>query len=470
MTAKPNAAVLRAREKLESGDPAGAFRILREAIRRDPKNGQLHINIGNILWHMGHTAAATVSYVRATRIDSGKIAWWIKLGTALRETGRLNDAEDALNHALSISPDNPGACFAMAMLHRDANRPEQAIEFFKQIWDAKGESDKAKPVLINESRWWTAIALLQQGRYTEAWPFYESRLKLKRVPQPKVRGPQWSGEPLEGKRILLAYEQRFGDAIHFIRFAPELKKRGATVIAEAPVALSSLFELADGVDKVKPVKGDDVPYDFCLPLTSIPAVLNIGISDIPNETPYIHLPKSSQVDLPGDPEKLRVGRVWAGKPNPDRSIPLPFLAPVFEHPDIDCYSFQTGERRKDLLNHRLGWLVYDLSRSFNDFLGSARLLQEMDLVITIDSAPVHLCGALGIPTWLLLRHFSDWRWGLDSDSTPWYPSVRLFRQAQPDSWEGISTQLRHALDQWITKKYASRGETPLSTTPEVESC
>ncbi len=430
-------------------NPSETFRKLRAAVHADPGNPRLQAQLGNFLWQTGHRIAANVAFARATRLAPDEARWWIRRGAALRELGRLEEAKQVLRQALRLEPRNARATFELGSVFRDDNDPDEAIATYRRAHEILDDGDD-EPALAREIDWWTAVALLQQGKYREAWAYYEKRLALERVPQPAAYGPRWNGESLKGKTILLAWEQRFGDAIHFVRFASHLKKLGATVVVECPEALEDLVRRVDGVDDTKAPSLDTFPCDYCLPMTSVPAVLDLDYDAIPGDVPYIRIPDNPGVRLPGDSKQLKVGLVWAGKPKPDRSIPLVLLAPLFEHPQVNCYSFQVGARRRDLVTHRLGWLCYDLSRHFETFLQSAELLRQMDLVVTIDSAPAHLAGALGLPTWVLLRYHADWRWGLDADRTPWYPTARLFRQASPGSWRETARALSCAFEAWVS--------------------
>ena len=255
----------------------------------------------------------------------------------------------------------------------------------------------------------------------------------------------WLGEqPIEGKTILLHAEQGFGDTIQFVRYVPLVAALGAKVIIEVQPALKMLLSAVKGADKVIG-KGEKLPpFDFHCPLLSLPLAFKTRLETIPASTPYLSVPEERVAiwasQLPKS-QMLRIGVVWGG--NPDfvndrtRSIGLARLAPLLSMPGFQFVSIQKDLRAGDQeILHNHPQLIH-LGDKLADFSDTAAIMSRLDLVISSDTAPVHLAGALGRPVWVLLDHVSDWRWMLDRDDNPWYSTARLFRQPKVGEWESV---------------------------------
>lgn len=266
--------------------------------------------------------------------------------------------------------------------------------------------------------------------------------------------PQWSGENLVGKRILLHAEQGLGDTIQFVRYAPMVAALGAHVILEVHPELLTLMRSVAGVSQLL-ARGDPLPrFDLHCPLMSLPLAFDTVVATIPNTIPYLHSrsPTPAWVGR-SNPSSLRVGLVWAGNPgnraDPRRSLPIAALAPLTSVPGIEFYSFQRGGPDPSLLNFQ------GVLPDAGDFAATAAALQEMDLLISVDTAVPHLAGALGMPVWILLPYVSDWRWLKAGPLSPWYPTATLFRQAEDQRWDSMIATVTIALLAWsrnITQK------------------
>jgi tetratricopeptide repeat protein len=435
-----------------------AFNDFLIAVRLDPSMWQAYFEMASILGHAGKLEATLVCYQRCVRIAPDNAECWTRLGNTLRRLYLFDEALEALEKSLELDRENPFVYFNIGLLYADLNEFEKSIQNYDKAITFDHEKPAYKEIIV-ESQWSRALALLALGDYDKGWPAYESRHNLMRIPQPKFSGNLWTGESLVDQKILLTYEERFGDVIHFLRFIPYIKKLGATVIVQCPKELTRLLNEDPYIDSTVEV-GENLPvYDFYLPITSIPVVLQIPFDEIPIDVPYINL-RNSVVkpkipSLPG--MKLKVGMIWAGKPRPPgRSCTLSCYIPLMKRSEVGFYSFQIGPRKKDIMNERAGWLIHDLSSEIEDFYSSAVLMNEMDLIISIDSAPVHLAGGLGKPVWLMLKYSSDWRWMSDNDYNPWYPTMRVFRQEKPDSWHEVSKKLEQAFDEWVDAELVNR--------------
>lgn len=428
------------------------------AVSLDPSMWQAYFDMGTVMNVLNNKASALVCLHRAADCAPDNARVWTRLGTVLRSVGRHEESLAAQEKALALEPDHPSVNYNLGMLYQEMNQPARAVEYFDKALACTRE-DPVFPQVYAESRWMRAQALLRMGDYEQGWPAYEARLDLDRIPQPQFPGERWTGQALKGKRIFLTYELRFGDVIQCVRFAPQLKKKGATVLVQCPKELARLVKVADGVDEVVEQDAHLPDYDYHLPITSVPVVLKTPFDKIPAKTPYF--------DIPGYLEKLpmpevaetsvKVGLIWAGIPLPvNRSAPVVIFAELMNRREAAFYSFQMDPRREDIFRNRLGWVLQDLGRDIDDFYTSGRLMRQMDLIISIDSAPAHLAGALGIPVWLLLTHHPDWRWMVDRSDNPWYPSMRLFRQSHPFSWMEPSQELKAAFNEWLDGKLAER--------------
>ncbi|HJV90392.1 MAG TPA: glycosyltransferase family 9 protein [Holophagaceae bacterium] len=293
---------------------------------------------------------------------------------------------------------------------------------------------------------------LLQGNWRDGWRQFEARLRTpgfvpagKRFPQPR-----WTGTPFPGKTLLLTFEQGFGDTLMLVRYAPLVKALGGRVLLLVQPQFAYLMTTLKGVDQIIPYGHDLPPFDLQASLFSLPALFGTEEATVPGEIPYLGIPRSVP-NREGIAERLavsegrtRVGLVWGGNPahprDAQRSIPPALLAPLGELPEVAWHSFQLGrEDRPDLPG------LVSLAPCLKTFSDTAYALSGMDLVITVDTALAHLAGALGIPTLLLVTHAPDFRWMLDREDSPWYPTLRIYRQPAVGDWASVIHQLRSDL-------------------------
>jgi hypothetical protein len=295
--------------------------------------------------------------------------------------------------------------------------------------------------------------VLLLGRLVEGFEEYEARFTTKQglADRRYFAQPIWSGEPIVGQTVLLHAEQGLGDTIQFVRYVPFVAERDARVLLEVEAPLARLVHSVEGVSKVI-VRGEAPPgFDVHAPLLSLPRAVGTVLSTIPARVPYLAPPPEAQTRWLSRLPKTqcrRIGIVWAGNPRQPndrrRSVPFPALAPLWELPDVRWVSLQVGPRSQDLLAVREG-LIDDLAPELDDFAETAAAVLRLDLVIAVDTAAAHLAGALGIPTWIMLPFASDWRWLCTGDRSPWYPSVRLFRQNADRSWAPVVEAIARAI-------------------------
>lgn len=420
-----------------------------------PRHWGAYYYAGRILAELGQMDAAIVAAQRAVEINPDEVMLWVSLGTCFKKISKMQSAKNAFDRGAACDPNNIFLLYNQGEWLLQMNRPAEAIEYFERILAGDKDADGIKAM----SQWLRGVCRLSLGDYLAAWDDYESRVNHPTTTFPSIPGEKWTGQPLQGKTLLVAFELRFGDVIQFARFIHRLVPMAARVILQMPPPLIRQFSTLEADVEIVNTTDPLPEYDYYLFSTSIPAILKLPLDEIEN-APYLHI--DPQDKLPVLPVRrgtaLKVGLVWAGKPVPNRSIPLSCYIPLLRHSEVSFFSFQLGPAREDLKKHSVGWLVQDMSASINDFYDSSMLMKQMDLIITIDTAAAHQAGALGMPLWLMQIYNSDWRWGdADTDTTHWYPTMRLFRQTEYGSWQGACERLYTAFDEWV-KESVSESE------------
>jgi hypothetical protein len=304
------------------------------------------------------------------------------------------------------------------------------------------------------ARWNRALASLLLGNFEQGWVEYEWRWKRKQQPQRSFRQALWDGRELSGRTILLHAEQGLGDTLQFIRYAPLVKERGGRVIVECQPSLLELLGSCRGIDVLE-AQGSALPeFDVQAPLLSLPRILGTSLATIPANVPYVvadaELVGRCRQELEAVPG-FRIGIAWQGstmhKRDRQRSLPLGRFEPLARLPGVRLLSLQVGAGADQLRDLGDRFPIADLGGRFDPWSlrDAAAVISVLDLVISVDSAMAHLAGALGVPIWLLLPFASDWRWLLEREDSPWYPTMRLFRQSEPGDWDGVFDRVTNAL-------------------------
>ncbi|MCC9621542.1 tetratricopeptide repeat protein [Thalassospira sp. MA62] len=416
----------------QAGQIEEAIGLYGAALRQNPNQADVWNNLGVALRRTKRFDAALQAYRRSADLRADNAGLWSNMGNCLREMMLFDEALTAHNKALSLDDSLKSHIFNTGLTYRDQNRFGEALEYFERAL-------AIDPDYV-DANWDRALAHLALGNYAQGWAGYETRRRLADNPIHPLDGvPEWDGKAdLSGKRILLRGEQGFGDMIQFARFIPLVAKQAAHVIVECRKELATVMRTVDGVGSVVE-KGQPLPsFDFHVPLLSLPHVLGIGAKELQKQSvnSYMRAPGGKRVRLsPAPGTVLKVGLIWAGKLTPrDRSCRLDLLLPIISAKGAAFYSFQIDERRGDIAKLGVGAFLTDLGDHIRDFGDSAVLMSAMDMVITIDSAPAHLAGAMGIPVWMLQLYTTDWRWMVDRADSPWYPSMRIYRQEKPGDW------------------------------------
>ncbi|MDD3029660.1 MAG: tetratricopeptide repeat protein [Alphaproteobacteria bacterium] len=467
----------------------GAVRAFQEAVARKPDFVDAHLRLACLFEETGrlHDAIEHARTLTALRPDDS--AFWVRLGSLLIRNKAYDEASAAAERALTLAPNDPGVLALQALALDVHNREEDAIRYLKralavrpdflEAWDMLGvtyqklgqrtqaEESLLKALgLVGFSRedeqgaflpeehytvqhWNLALLELLHGDFRNGFAHYRARFKKAgRAQRPPVPPPLWNGEDLSDKKILVVGEQGLGDVLMLVRFLPLLKAKGAHVVLLAHDALVPLLRqtsLAETViSKVPEEQGD---LDYQTSIFDLPFHLGTTIETLPS-VPYLPSPEPDCATRLPASSKPRVGLVWAGKPSfgddRRRSLPLSLFVPLLRENDAAFFSLMRDKRPGD--DALLATLpITDLAPALTDFLATARLVAQMNLVVTCDTAVAHLAGGMGKPTWLLLPFAPDWRWLTDRDDSPWYPSMRLFRQKTKADWEDVILRVRKAL-------------------------
>ena len=330
-------------------------------------------------------------------------------------------------------------------LHSQANSQLIRILADQGDWDGFGEVMRRFIRLQNHpgpiEAYEQGLLDLRLGIMPRGWLGYESRLQCPGLigPERSFSQPRWDGTSFTGKTLLVHYEQGLGDTLMFVRYAARVKALGGRVVLAAQPALADVVATCPGVDEVVPHGRPLPPFDVHVPLLSLPNLFGTNLSTIPAEVPYLDVPervpnRQRLKDLlAASGERVRIGLAWAGSPthvrDAERSLRPSLLAPLAELPDVAWYSFQLDAREPPALPG-----LVSLDASIRNFSDTAYALSGMQLVITVDTALAHLAGALGIPTMLLVAFFPDFRWMMGREDSPWYPSMRIYRQSSPGDW------------------------------------
>jgi Flp pilus assembly protein TadD len=451
---------------------------LRKAIQLNPQYPEAYGNLGVVLMGRKQLDEAESCLKRAIELKSDLIEAYATLGLVLKDTNcyeaekylrraielnpdypesynnlglvlkysfRLEEAEACYRRAIELQPDYLNAYVNLGIILKDTYRLDEAKACFCQVIEQYPDSVEASFAL--------GILDLLQGKYgVEWWEKYELRRKVFGYWQPEIR--YWQGENLTDCKILLYYEQGFGDTIQFIRYA----KKVAELAAETTVLIQKpLEQLMINSQKTVVICADEMiqeeRYDFACSLLSLPFVFKTTQETIPREIPYIqpeHKVVTKWCKILGNRgigKRLRVGVVWAGNPNHkndcNRSIAFETFRKLFDSNKVEWVSLQVGRRAGDLKDTSCS--VIDLSPNLIDFSETAGVISNLDLIISVDSAVAHLAGAMGKETWLLLPFAPDWRWQLEREDSDWYPTIRIFRQQNYGDWPGVLARVKKVL-------------------------
>lgn len=437
----------------ESEDPRDAGAHLERALALAPAHRPAYGGYAGFLVRQGGFERARMIHARLRRLfpSDGDADAGDSIIATLR--GDFARAMALGRHSLLLQPGSAAAHINLSLAEHGNGLLERARRSSERAIRLQPDNDVARFNL--------SMVLLALGDFVEGWRLYEARWRMERTRYPD-HAPPWPGGDPAGRSFLLVAEQGQGDTLHFVRYAALLAACGARVHLMVQPALTRLLSGIPGVASVVPLDDPPPVCDACVPLMSLPLLFGTTLATIPAATPYL---RAAEADrrfwggrLAGE-RRLKVGLVWAGSAHDDqinahmvdrrRSLPLAALAPLAGVPGVAFYSLQKGPPAAEARTAPAGVALIDWMDEMRDFADTAALVEHLDLVISVDTSVCHLAGALARPVWVLSRHDACWRWLRDRPDSPWYPTLRLFRQDAPGDWEPVVARVRDALCQRV---------------------
>ena len=434
----------------EKADYEQEIQCYRSALHLDPQIPEIYSNLGNSFKSQGNLMEAIGCYRRTLEINPNIAEVHHLLGIALLQIDQTDAAIVSYKQAIDIKPDFVEAYGDLGNAFKDLGKLEKAC----QCCDSALEiNSNYAPAHMGR-----AITRLLNGELEKAWGDYEWRFKAdqKNAHFPEIFDKsQWIGPSFSGKTLLIYSEQGLGDTLQFIRYMPAVKARGGTVIVATFESLIKLLDNCHGIDELVGLTIDlksKLDYDLSLPIMSLPHIFNTTLETIPADVPYLHADFQKQAKWRGKlvQNGFKVGLVWKGNPSHSndrrRSLSLDCLTAITGIPGIQFYSLQKGDvtpAEEELL---MQMNCIDIGNQFEDFSDTAGAIMNLDLIISVDTSVVHLAGALGRKVWTLLPFSPDWRWMLNRDDSPWYPTMRLFRQTQRGNWDSVINHIAVELE------------------------
>jgi Flp pilus assembly protein TadD len=462
----------------KAGKSNFAVELITKAIAINSHIPEYHYNLGIIYSTLGKTDDAIHSYKTCLHLKPDYADALNNLGLILYEQNRYSEAIILFQQSICTKPDLTNTWYNLGMALQALRQPEEAIAAYNQV--LKIIPDSA------ETRFNRSISLLLTGNFEEGWDQYEWRFgasekKKDAAAEKSLR--RWNGEGLNQKRILVIDEQGIGDTLQFIRYLPMLKERGGRVLFETSKPLESLLETFTGIDElVEPSSGgiSEIEFDFFVPLMSLPCLFKTKPETIPRSVPYIH-PSPEKIKhwqdrinkhtfnvgivWAGNPTSQYEGAemmgfehlnlVWAGKPSSKiadgRSDSLECFAPIAMIESVQLYGLQKGQAAEQAEELSNVINVINFGDEFEDFSDTAGVIENLDLIISVDTSVAHLAGAMGKPVWVLIPYSPDWRWMLEREDSPWYPTMRLFRQQRKGNWGHVFERVANELGTLVSQ-------------------
>jgi tetratricopeptide (TPR) repeat protein len=435
----------------QEGNHAGAADAYARAVTVDPARAEAHYNLGVALGNLDDGDRAVASYRRALALQPRMAVAAFNMGVVLERRGALEDAIPAYRRALEAEPDRHDARLNLMQVLRQCGRLEDAIDESERLLIEQPENAKAH---FNKG-----LALLALGRLENGWPEYEWRERdpeiFSRLGLPAFGQPRWTGQSLIGKRLLVFCEQGFGDAIQFVRYLPMVKARGPRIVLQCHDRLVDLLRTVSGVDEViskKRVLDPANAIDYVVSVMSLPGLFRTSMATIPAEVPYLHPDPERVARWRGrfDERAVNVGIVWSGNPknpvNARRACTPDMFRALAAVPGVQLYNLQTGTPASQIESVRFERPPVKVGNELADFADTAAVLAHLDLIVSTCTATVHLAGALGRPTWVALHDQPDWRWFRHREDSPWYPTLKLFRQPTAGDWQSVFDRMARELD------------------------
>jgi tetratricopeptide (TPR) repeat protein len=420
-----------------------AVSCFEKAVQLDAGFLDAWFQLAQLRQNLGELEQAELAYRAVISLEPGQTEALCNLGNVLRVIGRLSEALDCYDAALSILPDLAEVHSNKGVALHELGEREQAISCYRRAIQLKPDDAEAHRNL--------SMALLQGGEFEEGWREFEWRWQTGHFSHIRRdwREPQWSGQDLKERTVLVHAEQGFGDTFQFCRYIPMLAERGAYIIVEAPEAVHGVLTTLAGVGEIVALGSPLPAFDFHIPMMSLPGAFKTVEGTFPAPEFYLSAPEESARswldrfrELDGE---KRIGIVWKGSAEHSRNLwrspGLEVFRPLFDLDRFKFVSLQKDDGNKDLIDAGLIDRVVDLELDLKTFSDTAAAISSLDLVISPDTSVAHLSAALGCQTWIMLPHVAEWRWGIGGEECPWYPSARLFRQHFQGDWDGLVLRL-----------------------------
>jgi len=426
----------------EKGLIEEAISCYQKALELNPDMIAVYYNMGSISQEKGQFDDALSYYGRAAELDNRNPAVHNSLGLVLKEKGLLDEAVSHYQKAVEYEPDNAAFHNNLGIALKEKGRLDEAVVHLEKSFDIE-PNDTALNQIFEIS-----YLILRKGDLQKGWSLYwrfNDSYWQKNIPAK----PIWNGSDIQGSTIVIQSDAGFGDVIQYIRYAPLVAERGAKVILNCQKEIVSLLKNVKGLTTVV----TDIPlsqFDLFIPIRRLPLVFETKLETIPSEVPYIkanpELVRKWKEKVHSENGKLKVGLVWAaGHGDSNRSCPLSLFAPLTSLQDVTFYSLQVGKDADGALNPPEGMKLIDYTEEIKDFSYTAAIIENLDLTISVDTAVAHVAGAMGKPVWNLLPHIVDSRWLLEREDSPWYPTMKLFRQPSTGDWESVIRRVSESL-------------------------
>ncbi len=425
---------------------AKAIELFEKALAIAPQHADIHANMASILTDANQVTDAIKHLQIALRIKSNDPDLLGKYVTTLVRARKFTDAETKIQQLLKLAPQYPPSYLIAGMCYVQQTKFTQAEQMFKHALSLDSECANA--------HFYYSMVLLTKGHFSQGWQEFEWRWQKPDFTSQKrdFAQPLWDGKPLNGKTLLVHTEQGIGDSLQFIRLLNKVKAFGDSIILECEPVLETLFRRSFSLKQVVNKTQKLPKFDTHIPLLSLAKLFNITLETIPKDTPYLQADAELCAHWAEQFKQYsgcKIGIVWAGNPQHsndyNRSMPFATIKPLLTVPNTHFFSLQKLLFGKESHKLPLYTQMIDLDPYLKDFDASAAIIENLDLVISVDTATAHLAGALGKPTWILLPFSPDWRWLLERDDSPWYPSAHLFRQTKPGDWATVIAKVVDSL-------------------------
>jgi tetratricopeptide (TPR) repeat protein len=425
-----------------AGKLAESVAAFKRAIELKPLNIDFHGALAGAFHELRKYESAAHEYQRVIELRPDDASAYTNLAIELLQLNRVDDAMNTIRKALMLQPRDALCHINLALVLTEQGKYQEAVEAYTRAIEIDPNSAHA--------HCFRAQLHLLLGDWDQGWKEYEWRSEITRNLHPK----RWNGQPISGKTILLFGEAGFGDTIQFARYVPMVANLGARIIFACEKKLIRLMERLPGISQIIPRDQCPKSFDFFCPTMSLPLAFGTTLENVPASVPYLRVSSPQHSEQQSTQGPLRVGLVWAGNPghwnDPKRSISFHELAPLWDIKGLEFHNLQIGSAVNDAQEFIARRQLIDQTSNIQDFHDTAVLIQQLDLVIAVDTSVAHLAGALAKPVWVLLPFSPEWRWLIDRGDSPWYPTMRLFRQTTGGDWPGVICKVSEALTYWVT--------------------